>query len=79
MIPDAHVKLNPELPWKAQHSSRRKLFSKVNLKNLVKCYIWSMAMYGDETWTVRAVDQQYLESLKCGAGEGWMRSAGPIV
>ncbi|PNF42171.1 hypothetical protein B7P43_G08332, partial [Cryptotermes secundus] len=24
---------------------------------LVKCYIWSMALYGAETWTLRAVDQ----------------------
>ena len=31
-------------------------------KKLVKCYIWSIALYGDETWTLRAVDQKYLES-----------------
>ena len=29
---------------------------------LVKCYIWSMALYGAETWTLRATDQKYLES-----------------
>ena len=39
-------------------------------KKLVKCYIWSMAFYGAETWTLRAADKKYLESLKCGAGEG---------
>ena len=48
-------------------------------KKPVKCYILGIAMYGDETWTVRKVDQKYLESLKCGAGEGWIRSVGPIV
>jgi hypothetical protein len=32
-------------------------------KKLVKCYIWSIALYGAETWTLRAVDQQHLESL----------------
>jgi hypothetical protein len=31
-------------------------------KKLVKCYIWSVAFYGAETWTLRAVDQRHLES-----------------
>jgi len=31
-------------------------------KKLVKCYIWSMAIYGTETWTLGAADQKYLES-----------------
>jgi hypothetical protein len=46
---------------------------------LVKCYIYSIAMYGAETWTLRKVDQKYWEVLKCGAGEEWRRSFGPIV
>jgi len=25
-------------------------------KKLVKCYVWSIALYGAETWTLRAVD-----------------------
>jgi hypothetical protein len=29
---------------------------------LVKCYIWSIALCGAETWTLRDVDQKYLES-----------------
>ena len=32
------------------------------LRALVKCYIWSIALYGAETWTLRAVDQKHLES-----------------
>jgi hypothetical protein len=48
-------------------------------KKLVKCYVWSIALYGVETWTLRAVDQKHLEILKCGAGEGWRRSVGPIT
>jgi hypothetical protein len=32
-------------------------------KKLVKCYVWSIALYGAETWTLRAVDQKYLESF----------------
>jgi len=27
-------------------------------KKLTKCYIWSMALYGAETWTLRAADQK---------------------
>jgi len=32
-------------------------------KKLVKYYIWSIALYDDETWTLRAVDQKHLESF----------------
>ena len=31
---------------------------------VVKCYIWSMALYGAETWTLRAADQKYLERFE---------------
>ena len=27
-------------------------------KKLIKCYIWSMALYGAETWTFRAANQK---------------------
>jgi len=30
----------------------------------VKCYIWSIALNGAETWTLRAVDQKRLESSR---------------
>jgi hypothetical protein len=30
----------------------------------VKCYIWSMALYGAETWALRAADQKHLESFE---------------
>jgi len=33
-------------------------------KKLVKCYISSIALYGAETWTLRAVDQKHLESFE---------------
>ena len=48
-------------------------------KKLVKCYVWSIALYGAETWTLRAVDQKHLKVLKCGAGGGWKRSVGLII
>jgi hypothetical protein len=33
-------------------------------KKIVNCYIWSIALYGVETWTLRAVDQKHLESFE---------------
>jgi len=42
-------------------SKKKTLFTSIldlNLrKKLIKCYIWSMALYGAETWTLRAADQ----------------------
>jgi hypothetical protein len=31
---------------------------------LVKCYIWSIALYGAESWTLRAVDRKHQESFE---------------
>jgi len=33
-------------------------------KKFVNCYIWSIALYGAETWTLRAVDQKHLECFE---------------
>jgi hypothetical protein len=50
---------------KAAFNKKKVLFtSKMDLelrKKLVKCYIRSIALYGAETWTLRAVDQKHLE------------------
>ena len=68
---------------KAAFNKKRALFtSTFDLKlrkNPLKCYIWSIALNGAETGTLRATDQKHLESLKCGAGEGWRSSGGPIM
>ena len=40
-----------------------KCISVPHWKKLVKCYIWSIALYGAETWTLLAVDQKHLESF----------------
>ena len=67
---------------KAAFNKKKALFtSKLNLnlrKKLVKCYIWSMALYGAETWTLRAADQKHLGSFE-EDGEGWKRSVGPMM
>jgi hypothetical protein len=68
---------------KAGFNKKRALFtSTLDLelrKKLVKCYVRSTALYGAETWTLRAEDQTHMESLKYGAGEGWKRSVGLIM
>jgi len=46
---------------------------------LVKCCIWSVALYGAETWTLWKVDQIYLEMSENNASKGYRRSGGPIV
>ena len=33
-------------------------------KKLVKYYIWSIALYGNETWKLRAVDQKHVKSFE---------------
>ena len=52
---------------KAAFNKKKNLFtSKVDLnlrKKLVKCYVWIMALYGAETWTLRATDQKRLEKF----------------
>jgi len=61
------VKLNPELPRQKQHSTRRRFFSPANWTYIyiyiykVNCYIWNIVVYGAEIWTLRKVDQKYLE------------------
>ena len=53
---------------KAAFNKKNTLFtSKLDLnltKKLVKFYSWSIALYGAEAWTLRKVDQKYLESFK---------------
>jgi hypothetical protein len=48
-------------------------------KKVEKWYIWSVALCGAENWTLRNVDRKYLRSFETGAGEGWRKSAGPIM
>jgi hypothetical protein len=53
---------------KAAISKKKNLFTRkldLNLrKKLVKCYIYSTALYGAETWTLLKVDQKYLKSFE---------------
>jgi hypothetical protein len=47
---------------KKDHSTSK--FDLNLLRNLVKCYIWSVVLYGAEIWTLRKVNHKYLESFK---------------
>ena len=65
-----YMKLNPGLPWQKQLSTRKGFFSftskyVLNLrKKLRNCYVWSVALCGTETYTLRKVGQKYPESLE---------------
>jgi hypothetical protein len=52
---------------KAAFSKKKIIFtSKLGLhlrKKVVECYMWSIALYGAETCTIREVDQKYLEGF----------------
>jgi len=37
----------------------------IELKNkLVRCYAWSISLYGSDTWTLRKLERKYLESFE---------------
>jgi hypothetical protein len=69
MMQDINVKLNPGLPWQKAAFNRKTtlITSKLDLnlrKKLVKCCIWSGALYGAETSTLQNVDQKYPERFE---------------
>ena len=53
---------------KAAFNKKRALFTTtLDLKlrkKLMKFYIWSIASYGAETWTIRTVNRKHLESFE---------------
>jgi hypothetical protein len=67
---------------KTAFNKKKHFTSKLGLnlrKKLAKCYVWSTALYGAETWILRKVDKKNTwKVLKCDAGEAW-RSVGSIL
>jgi hypothetical protein len=65
---------------KAAFKRMKTLFtSKLDLnlrEKIVKCYVWSITLCSAETWTLRKVDQEYLENCEMWY---WGRPAGPIL
>ena len=68
---------------KAALNRKKTLFiSKLELhlrKKLEKCYIWGIKLYRAKTWIhLGKITGNTWKVLKCGPGEGWRRSVGPI-
>ena len=66
---NVHVKLNSIIVITiAAFNQKKALFASrlgSNLREkLEKRYIWNVAWYGAETWTLRTVDEKYLESFE---------------
>jgi hypothetical protein len=62
---NSHITSRIAMAKAAFNKKKTLLTSKLDLnlrKKLVKCYILIIALYGAETWTLRKVDQKYLES-----------------
>ena len=53
---------------KAAFDKKKNLFTgklDINLrKKLVNCYIWSIALYGAENWTLRKIDRNVVQTIK---------------
>jgi hypothetical protein len=67
---------------KTAFNKKNHFTSKLDLnlrKKLVKCYIWSIALYGAQTWTFRKVDQTYLESSEMWCCRRMKEIVGPMV
>jgi hypothetical protein len=72
--PPKQANFNHYFTTKSRTAMAKAAFNKKNLfisrldlnlrKELLKCYIWSMALYGAETWTLRAADQKHVESFE---------------
>ena len=50
-------------------------------KKLIRCFIWRIALYDSETWTLRKLERKYhiLRASKCDAGEEWIRLNGQRI
>jgi hypothetical protein len=72
------VKIFQDCHGKSNFERKKTLLtSKLDLrfrKKLVKCCIWSIALYSAETRTLREVDQKYLEIVDMSCWTGMDRS-----
>jgi hypothetical protein len=63
------LKLNPGFPWQKRHSTTRSLFfaTKLDLnvkEETSKLLTLELRLHGAETWTLRKIDQKYMESYE---------------
>jgi hypothetical protein len=78
------MKLNPEFQWQSNIQQEEDSFHHENglkfVKNkLAKCYIWSAVCVVPKLGHFGKYIRNNWKVLKCGAGEGWRRSVGPIM
>jgi hypothetical protein len=61
------IKMKIAIAKEAFNRKKLLLTSKLNIelnKKLVRFYVWSIALYGSETWTLRKLERKYLESFE---------------
>jgi hypothetical protein len=61
------IKSRTAMAKAAFNKTKTHVTSKLDLnlrEKLVKCYIWSIALCGAETWTLGKVDQKYVENVE---------------
>ena len=61
------IKMRIVIPKEAFDRKMSLLTSKLKIeleKKLVRCYVWSIALYGSETWTLRKLERKYLDSFE---------------
>jgi hypothetical protein len=65
---DVCVKSNPRLPCQSSIQHKGNSFHQqtgLTLKDkLIKCYNYSIPLYGTETWALWKINEKYLESMK---------------
>jgi len=68
MVEDVHVKLNPGLPWQIIIQCEEvSLHQQIGLKfknEISKLLHFSIAFYGAGIWTLRKIDQKYIENFE---------------
>jgi hypothetical protein len=65
-MPIREIKSKIAMTKETFNKNKTSVTSKLDLnlrEKLVKLYIWSIIFYGAETWTLRKVEQKYLESF----------------
>ena len=76
MVFSREIKMRIPMVKEAFNRKISLLRSKLNIelrKKLVRCYVWSIAFYGSETWTLRKLEQSIWRDFNCGAGGEWRR------
>jgi hypothetical protein len=83
LMQDVHVKLNPKVPWQISIEQKGLFHQQIGLEfkegasevlHLEHCFVWCWNLDTSESRSELAGNL-----FKCGVGEGWSRSVGPIV